>query len=56
VLEHLQQRRVRIGVLDFGDGRHYLQAPLEPVNRRFREQLVRRLEADGFDLVTAGDE
>jgi L-fucose/D-arabinose isomerase len=54
VLEHLQSRKVRVGVLDFGDGRHYLQAPLEPVNREFRQQLVARLEGDGFEVV-AGD-
>jgi L-fucose isomerase len=55
VLEHLQARPVRVGVLDFGDGRRFLQTPLEPVNRQFREQLVRRLEAGGFEVVT-GDE
>jgi L-fucose/D-arabinose isomerase len=51
VLEHLQPRNVRVGVLDFGDGRHFLQAPLEPVNRQFRQQLVGRLAADGFEVV-----
>src|SRR5687767_13473348 len=55
MLEHLQPRKTRVGVLDFGDGRHYLQAPLEPVNRQFRQQLVSRLEAAGFDVL-AGDE
>jgi L-fucose/D-arabinose isomerase len=55
VLEHLHHRRIRVGVLDFGDGRHFLQAPLEPVNRQFRDQLVGRLEADGFDVL-GGDE
>ena len=55
MLEHLQPRKVRIGVLDFGDGRHYLQEPLEPINRQFREQLVRRLEAGGFDVVAADE-
>jgi L-fucose isomerase len=58
VLEHLQPRKIRVGVLDFGDGRSFLQAPLEPVNRQFRQQLVNRLEAAGFDVVTnpAGEE
>src|SRR5687767_13708363 len=51
MLEHLQPRKVRVGLLDFGDGRHYLQGPLEPVNRQFREQLVKRLEADGFEVL-----
>jgi hypothetical protein len=55
VLEHLQPRKLRVGVLDFGDGRSFLQAPLEPVNRRFRQQLVGRLEADGIQVVE-GDE
>lgn len=55
MLEHLQPRRIRVGVLDFGDGRHFLQKPLEPVNRQFRERLITRLEAAGFDVV-AGDE
>ena len=41
LLTHLQPRKIRVGVLDFGDGRHYLQRPLEPVNRQFREQLIR---------------
>jgi L-fucose isomerase len=51
-MEHLATRRIRVGVLDFGDGRSFLQAPLEPVNRQFREQLVGRLEADGFEVIT----
>jgi L-fucose isomerase len=55
MLDHLQPRKVRVGVLDFGDGRHFLQGPLEPINRQFRQQLVGRLEADGFDVIT-GDE
>ena len=55
MLEHLQPRKIRVGILDFGDGRHYLQAPLEPINRRFLQQLVGRLEDGGFEVVT-GDE
>jgi L-fucose isomerase len=55
VLEHRQRRKIRVGVLDFGDGRDYLKAPLEPVNRQFLHQLVARLESAGFDVVT-GDE
>src|SRR5687768_13247574 len=51
-MNHVSHRKIRVGVLDFGDGRHYLQAPLEPINRQFRQQLVGRLEADGFDVVT----
>lgn len=55
MLAHLAPRPLRVGVLDFGDGRSFLQAPLEPVNRQFREQLVRRLEEDGFEVVTGDD-
>ena len=55
MLEHRQPRKTRVGVLDFGDGRHYLQAPLEPVNRQFRQQLVGRLESAGFDVVVGDD-
>ena len=55
MLEHRQPRKVRVGVLDFGDGRHYLQGPLEPINRQFLHQLVGRLESDGFEVIT-GDE
>ena len=55
MLEHLQPRKIRVGVLDFGDGRHFLQAPLEPVNCQFRQQLVNRLEAAGFDVIVEHD-
>ncbi len=55
MLEHLRHRKVRVGVLDFGDGRHYLQRPLEPVNRQFRQQLAARLEAGGFEVVEGDD-
>ena len=54
MLEHLQARKIRVGVLDFGDGRRFLQAPLEPINRQFRERLVARLEAAGFDVIAPG--
>jgi len=55
VFPHLSPRAIRVGLLDFGDGRSFLQAPLEPVNRQFRERLAARLTADGFEVV-AGDE
>jgi L-fucose isomerase len=51
VLAHLSHRPIRVGVLDFGDGRSFLQAPLEPVNRQFRDALIQRLETDGFEVV-----
>jgi L-fucose isomerase len=55
VFEHLTSRRIRVGLLDFGDGRHFLQAPLEPVNRQFRERLTSRLESAGFDVIAADE-
>jgi L-fucose isomerase len=54
VLEHLASRRIRVGILDFGDGRAFLQEPLAPVNRQFANALAARLEQDGFEVV-AGD-
>jgi L-fucose isomerase len=53
VLSHLAHRPIRVGLLDFGDGRDFLQAPLEPINRQFRDRLTDRLHADGFDIVQA---
>ncbi|MBA2602759.1 MAG: fucose isomerase, partial [Acidobacteria bacterium] len=55
MLEHLASRRIKVGVLDFGDGRAFLQEPLAPVNRQFRDLLVSRLEADGFEVVPGDD-
>ena len=51
MLAHLSHRPIRVGVLDFGDGRSFLQAPLEPVNRQFRDALIQRLETDGFEVI-----
>lgn len=48
-------RGIKVGILTFGDGRDFLQKPLEEVNERFLRELRERLEADGFDVVT-GDE
>jgi len=45
-------RNIRVGVLTFGDGRSFLQAPLKEVNERFLKTLVGRLEQDGFEVVT----
>ena len=55
MLEHLERRRIKVGLLDFGDGRAFLQASLAPVNEQFRLALAGRLEADGFEVVH-GDE
>ena len=37
MLDHLQPRPLRIGLLDFGDGRDFLSQPLAPVQRQFRD-------------------
>ncbi len=49
---HQQKRGIKVGILTFGDGRDFLQAPLADVNARFLQQLVDRLTADGFEVVT----
>lgn len=46
------KRGIRVGILTFGDGRDFLQKPLKDVNQKFLDQLVNRLEGDGFDVVT----
>jgi len=48
-------RPIRVGILDFGDGRDFLQAPLAPVNRQFRDRLVARLGEAGFECVTGSE-
>ena len=55
MLEHLQSRPLRIGILDFGDGRDFLSQPLAPVQRQFRDALAGKLRADGHEVVL-GDE
>jgi L-fucose isomerase len=49
------QRKIKVGVLTFGDGREFLKKDLEPVNARFQKKVKERLERDGFDVV-AGEE
>ncbi len=55
MLEHLQPRPLRIGILDFGDGRDFLSQPLAPVQRQFRDALAGKLRDDGHEVVL-GDE
>ena len=56
MLEHLQPRKVRVGVLDFGDGRHFLQAPLEPINRAVPRAARRSgSRRSGFEVVVGDD-
>ena len=55
MLEHLQGEKIKVGLLDFGDGRSFLKENLAPVNREFRERLTKHLEEEGFEVVS-GDE
>ena len=55
MFEHLAWKPIKVGILDFGDGRSFLQKPLAPVNEEFRSQLVKALEEEGFEVVQ-GDE
>ncbi|MDA2928151.1 L-fucose/L-arabinose isomerase family protein [Acidobacteria bacterium AH-259-G07] len=55
MLENLQSRKIKVGVLDFGDGRSFLKENLAPVNREFRQKLIKYLEEEGFEVV-CGDE
>ncbi len=55
MLEHVESSRIKVGVLDFGDGRSFLQESLGPINRQFRESLVDWLRETGFEVVE-GDE
>ena len=51
MMEHLASRKIKVGILDFGDGRAFLQEPLAPVNRQFAGAIAARLERDGFEVV-----
>ena len=44
--------KIKVGILTFGDGRDFLQAPLSPVNEKFLNELKNKLEGDGFEVVT----
>lgn len=54
-LSHLHPAPLRVGLLDFGDGRHFLSQPLAPVQRQFRDELAARLRADGIEVVLGDD-
>lgn len=47
--------RAKVGILTFGDGRDFLQEPLEEITRKFESSLQAALEQRGFEVVT-GDE
>ncbi|MCC5877094.1 MAG: L-fucose/L-arabinose isomerase family protein [Candidatus Sumerlaeia bacterium] len=48
-------RRTKVGILTFGDGRDFLQKPLEKITENFEATLQKTLEGEGFEVVT-GDE
>ena len=48
-------RKIKVGILTFGDGRDFLQKPLVAVNEKFQKELQTCLEKDGFDVVTGDD-
>ena len=50
----IDSRKIRVGVLTFGDGRSFLQEPLEPVTTHFNAELADRLRGEGFEVI-AGD-
>ena len=48
-------KKIKVGILTFGDGRDFLSKPLLAVNEKFTKAIQTRLEKDGFEVVT-GDE
>jgi L-fucose/D-arabinose isomerase len=48
-------KKVKVGVLTFGDGREFLKKDLEEINKKFQIKVKSALEDDGFEVV-AGDE
>jgi len=49
------QKKVKVGILTFGDGREFLKKDLEPINAKFQKRLKDALVNDGFEVV-AGEE
>ncbi len=48
-------RKIKVGILTFGDGRDFLYEPLTPVNEKFLNEIKTRLEKDGFEVVTGSE-
>ena len=48
-------KKIKVGILTFGDGRDFLQKPLTKVNEKFLNEIKKRLRADGFNVVTGDD-
>jgi len=53
--EDAMKKKVKVGILTFGDGREFLKKDLEPINAKFQKKLKDVLVSDGFDVV-AGEE
>jgi L-fucose isomerase len=49
------QKKIKVGILTFGDGREFLKKDLEPINAKFQKKLSDALTRDGFEVV-AGEE
>lgn len=48
--------KLKVGILTFSDGRQYIHESLEPLNRRYQNELAAALEATGQVQVIAGRE
>ncbi len=44
-------RKIRVGLLTFGDGRDFLKANLDPINFLFQDKVKKALEREGFEVV-----
>lgn len=44
-------KKIKVGVLTFGDGREFLKKDLEVVNAQFQAKVKDALVKDGFDVV-----
>jgi len=51
----MMARKIKVGILTFGDGREFLKKDLAPINAKFQKKLKDTLVKDGFDVV-AGEE
>jgi L-fucose/D-arabinose isomerase len=49
-------KRIKVGILTFSDGRDYIHRDLEPLNRRYQEELAAALGATGQVEVVQGTE
>jgi L-fucose isomerase len=45
--------KIKVGLLTIGDGRDFLQISLDPINDQFQNKVKKRLQQDGFEVVSA---